>query len=137
MDSRVSGQAGGDGLPPVSLPGGPDSPLQASFTQSPPVLRLAGDIDEGTYQELTEALAWAAAVGEPRIQVDLRGVDYCDVAGLRAILSLARRPGNGQANGHATVEQIVLAHVPGPLRSVLEILGWDATPGVILDEWSC
>lgn len=143
MDSGLPGRAGGDDLARVSLRGGPGFPLQASFTQPPPVLHLAGDIDEWTYPGLTEVLAWAAAAGESRIRIDLAGVDYCDVAGLRAIVSLAGRAGNGEAagNGQArdrvndpdSVEQVVLDHVPEPVSSVLRILGWDAMPGVVLD----
>jgi anti-anti-sigma factor len=106
------------------------SPLQATFTTSPPVLQLAGDIDEWTYPYLTEVLARASQAGERRIQVDLLGVRYCDVAGLRAIISLASGTGCGQGG----IEQIVLAHLPGHLQRLLQILGWDATPGVMLED---
>jgi anti-anti-sigma factor len=105
------------------------SPLQASFTWPPPVLQLAGDIDESTYPCLTEALARASQAGERRIQIDLANVRYCDVAGLRAIVSLASGTGCGQG----AIEQIVLARLPGPLHRLLQILGWDATPGLLLE----
>jgi hypothetical protein len=59
------------------------------------------------------------------------------VAGLRAIVSLARRPGDSEGGRPAAAEQIVLAHLPAPVRSVLRILGWDAVPGVILDDCLC
>lgn len=157
MDSRASGQAYGGAFPPVSFPGGSDFPLQAYVTQPPLVLHLAGDIDEWTYPSLTEVLAWTSRAGWPLIHVDLAGVEYCDVAGLRAIVSLGSRQENhrasgqanhgasgqanhrasGQGNGHVTVEQIVLDHLPGPVRSVLQILGWDTAPGVILEECAC
>ncbi len=135
MDSDVPGQAGGDGVPVASFPGPPDSGLQARFTQPPLVLHLAGDIDEWTYRTLTEVLAVAAATGWDPIQVDLAGVGYCDVAGLRAILSLAGGPGeSGRTDGEAAVGQIVLAHLPPGLRAVLRILGWDTVPGVVLEN---
>jgi anti-anti-sigma factor len=106
------------------------SPLRVSFTWPPPVLQLAGDIDESTYPCLTEALARASRAGERRIQIDLAHVRYCDVAGLRAIISLASGTGCGQGG----IEQIVLAHLPGHLQRLLKILGWDATPGVMLED---
>ena len=138
MDSGVPGQASSGDIPAVCSPGAPDSPLRARFTQPPPVLHLAGDIDEWTYRTLTEVLAAAAAAGWDRIQVDLAGVGYCDVAGLRAIMSLAAGPGDrGGKNGEAAVGQIVLAHLPPPLRSVLRILGWDTCPGVIVEDCPC
>ena len=89
MDSGVPGQGCGDDFPAPSFPGAPASGLQARFTQPPLILHLAGDIDEWTYRTLTEVLAVAAATGWDPIQVDLAGVGYCDVAGLRALLSLA------------------------------------------------
>ena len=107
--------------------------LHAVFTSPPPTLHLAGDIDEWTFPELTKILARAAAAGAPRIHVDLADVQYCDVAGLRAIISLV----SGQGEGRAAVDEIVFTHLPGPLQRVLSILGWDAAPGVILDGATC
>ena len=109
------------------------SPLQATFTTSPPVLQLAGDIDDWTYPYLTEVLARASQAGERRIQVDLLDVRYCDVAGLRAIISLA----SGKGYGRGAIDQIVLAPLPGFLQRLLRILGWDAAPGVILESCVC
>jgi anti-anti-sigma factor len=97
------------------------------------VLQLAGDIDEWTYPHLTEVLARASQAGERRIQVDLLDVRYCDVAGLRAILSLA----SGNGHGRGAIDQIVLAPLPGFLQRLLRILGWDAAPGVILEGCVC
>ena len=138
MDGTVPGQAGSHDCPAAAFPGAPDSGLQARFTQPPLVLHLAGDIDEWTYRTLTEVLAVAAATGWDPIQVDLAGVGYCDVAGLRAIVALAGGPGeSGRKNGEAAVGQIVLAHLPSGLRTVLRILGWDTVPGVILEDCPC
>jgi len=121
-------------LPAAGVPEQADpSRLHALFTSPPPTLHLAGDIDEWTFPDLTRILARAAAAGAPRMHVDLAGVQYCDVAGLRAIISLA----NGQENGRAVVGEIVLTQLPGPLRRVLRILGWDTAPGVILDAATC
>ena len=107
--------------------------LQAVFTSPPPTLHLAGDIDEATFPDLTEILARAAAAGGPRIHVDLAGVGYCDVAGLRAMISL---PG-GRGDHRAAVGEVVFTHLPGPLQQVLRILGWDTVPGVILEGSTC
>lgn len=111
----------------------PSGSLHATFTSSPPTLHLAGDIDEWTYPDLTKILARVAAAGAPRILIDLAAVEYCDVAGLRAIIALA----NGQDDGRASVEEIVFTRLPVSLWQVLRILGWDAAPGVILDGSIC
>jgi anti-anti-sigma regulatory factor len=121
-------------LPAVGVPEpAGSSRLHAVFTSPPPTLHLAGDIDEWTFPDLTRILARAAAAGAPRMHVDLADVQYCDVAGLRAIISLV----GGQGNGRAAVGEIVFTHLPGPLQRVLGILGWDAAPGVILDGTTC
>jgi anti-anti-sigma regulatory factor len=121
-------------LPEVPLPGHDGSSrLRAVFTSPPATLQLAGDIDEWTFSDLTEILARTAAAGAPRIHVDLADVEYCDVAGLRAIISLASGPGDDWAAG----QEIVFTHLPGPLQRVLRILGWDAAPGVTLEGSIC
>jgi anti-anti-sigma factor len=121
-------------LPAVSAPEQAGfSRLHAVFTSPPPTLHLAGDIDEWTFHDLTKVLAHTAAAGAPRVHVDLADVEYCDVAGLRAIISLA----GGQGNGRPAVEEIVFTNLPGPLQRLLSILGWDAAPGVILDGSTC
>ena len=94
------------------------------FAQPPPILRLAGEIDESNYPDLTGVLAVTAARGDGRLELDLADVTYCDLAGLRAILSLADAPG---------VRQVRLRHLPEPLSGVLRILGWDTRPGLCLD----
>jgi anti-anti-sigma factor len=133
MNSWDFGAVCGD-LPAVSMPEqAGSSQLHAVFTSPPPTLHLAGDIDEWTFPDLTRILARAAAAGAPRVHVDLADVQYCDVAGLRAIISLV----SGQGEGRAGVDEIVFTQLPGPLQRVLSILGWDAAPGVILDGTTC
>lgn len=110
----------------------PQSPLAATFTRPPATLRLAGVIDESTYPVLRRALAKAAMAGDYVIRVDMAGVEFCDLAGLRMIVSLAG-PG-GQNWGAAG--QVVIADLPTPLSDLMHILGWDTAPGVLLlDAW--
>jgi hypothetical protein len=62
--------------------------------------------------------------------VDLAGVEFCDVAGLRAIISLVdRRDPRCPAAG-----EIILVHLPSCLDTLLRVLGWDATPGLTVGE---
>ena len=133
MNGWVFGGVCGD-FPVDPTPEPADSSrLHAVFTSSPPTLHLAGDVDEWTFPDLTKILARTAAAGASRIHLDLAHVEYCDVAGLRAIISLA----SGQGKHLAAVDEIVFTPLPGPLEWVLRILGWDAAPGVILDGAAC
>ena len=51
-------------------------------------------------------------------------MEYCDLAGLRAIIRLT---------GTAHARRVVLHDVPWRLQTVLRIVGWDSTPGLVID----
>jgi anti-anti-sigma factor len=87
----------------------------------PPIMVLAGEVDEASYPGLVAALTGAAAHYD-EIHLDLGGLDYCDLAGLRAIVRLA----SPEAAGGGSVKQVVLHRVPDSVRTVLHIVGWDA-----------
>jgi len=96
--------------------------LRTAAMSYPPGLAVGGDIDEESYSALIEALFKVA--GNPAgVHVDLSAVKSCDVAGLHSILQLA---GAGLP--------VVLHGVPGPLRTVMRILGWDDTPGLVISK---
>jgi len=93
----------------------------------PPIMVLAGEVDEASYPGLVAALTGAAAHYD-EIHLDLAGLGYCDLAGLRAIVRLAS-PGGGD-----TGRPVILHKVPEQLRAVLQIIGWDAVPGLTVAE---
>lgn len=124
MDPGTTGQPTSNGWSDQVARQEPQSPLAITFTRPPAVLRLAGVIDESTYLVLRRALAKAAMTGDHEICVDLAEIEFCDLAGLRIILALA---GPGRP-----VSRLVIAHLPGQLADIMHILGWDATPGVVV-----
>jgi anti-anti-sigma regulatory factor len=85
-------------------------------------------IDESTYPVLRRALAKAAMAGDDAIRVDMAQVEFCDLAGLRMIVSAA---GPGGQN-RAAAALVVIADLPTPLSDLMHILGWDTAPGVVL-----
>jgi ABC-type transporter Mla MlaB component len=95
----------------------------------PPIMVLAGEVDEASYPGLVAALTGAAAHYD-EIHLDLAGLGYCDLAGLRAIVRLA----SPDAAGGGTVKQVVLHHVPESVRTVLHIVGWDAAARLTLAD---
>jgi ABC-type transporter Mla MlaB component len=97
------------------------------ITGVPPVAALAGEIDESSYAGLVGALE-ELGNGYNEVQLDLAGVRYCDLAGLRAIVNLT------VAGRAGVVRRVVLHEVPPSLRKVLQIVGWDATPGLALED---
>jgi anti-anti-sigma factor len=97
-------------------------PLQMATFGNPPGLAIGGEIDEETYPALVEKLGELTR-GCSEIHVDLSAVQYCDLAGLRAIV----RP-------VTTGRKVVLCGLPAQLRTVLGVLGWDRTPGLVIDN---
>jgi ABC-type transporter Mla MlaB component len=95
----------------------------------PPIMVLAGEVDESSYPGLVAALTGAVAQYD-EIHLDLAGLDYCDLAGLRAIVRLA----SPDAADGGAVKQVVLHQVPDSLRTVLHIVGWDAAARLTLAD---
>ena len=98
--------------------------------RQPPTLTLAGEVDESSYPGLVAALTEAAG-GSGELHLDLAALDYCDLAGLRAIVGLASP--DGHTSG-PVVKRVVLHQVPASLRTVLHIVGWDATAGLTVAD---
>jgi ABC-type transporter Mla MlaB component len=106
-----------------------DGALRIISTYDPPGLVIDGEIDESTHSVLVRAVRERAR-GLPEIHFWLGGVRYCDVAGLRAIVSLT--VGSGVPGG--TYRRVVLHQVPSRLATVLRLVGWDVAPGLTLVE---
>ena len=96
--------------------------LRIAVMRAPPGLALGGDIDEETYPALVEALNHIPP-DNASLHVDLSAVTFCDLPGLRAIIGLAD-----------TSAPVILHGLPRPLRTVMKILGWDQTPGLLISK---
>ncbi len=108
-----------------------DGVLRITSTSHPPGLTLEGEIDESTYSGLVHALQ-VSAKDRAEVHFSLGGVRYCDLAGLRAIV---RTTGiGGEDNGSGRGRRVVLHQVPAQLLKVMRIVGWDATPGLAVDQ---
>ncbi len=100
--------------------------LRITRTGTPSRLAITGEIDESTYPSLVQSLD-ELTQGVPEVHLDLAGVVYCDLAGLRAMVRLA-----GSGPGGSPGRRVVLHQVPEQLRAVLEIIGWDSVPGLVV-----
>jgi hypothetical protein len=117
---------------PGLLPGGEADAGQGispfSVSRSRLGLAVTGEIDESSFWFFAEALD-ALAEGS-LVRIDLAGVEYCDIAGLRLMVRLT---GADNLNGDHEGARRVVLHAAAPhLRAVLGILGWDRTPGLVL-----
>ena len=100
--------------------------LRITQTVRPAGLAIAGEIDEATYPALVTSLH-DIADRHHEFHLDLSGVRYCDLAGLRAIVRLADDDSAGSAR------HVLLHNVPHPMRMALAVTGWDALPGLAVE----
>jgi anti-anti-sigma regulatory factor len=105
-----------------------DGVLRITHT-GPADLAIVGEIDESTHSGLVRTLQQLAG-GQRSVQIDLGGVTYCDLAGMRSILLLGR---TGPLD-RPPVTDLVLRDPPAQLRTILQILGWDAAPGLTIAD---
>jgi ABC-type transporter Mla MlaB component len=96
--------------------------LRTATMSYPPGLAMGGDIDEETYCALIEAL-FKVTGNTAGVHIDLSAVNFCDLAGLHSIIRLS----------DATLP-VILHGVPAPLRTVMRVLGWDDTPGLVISK---
>jgi anti-anti-sigma regulatory factor len=107
-----------------------DGVLRVIWAGHPPVVLIAGELDSSRCSGLVSVLE-GLPDDEGDVHVNLAELVFCDLAGLRAILRLTR---TGRADEDHAGRRLVLHDVPPYLRRVLEILRWDSTPGLIMDE---
>ena len=83
---------------------------------------------------LTDGALTDGALADPALAdliIDLANVRYCDLAGLRAIVRLTLADNRGPDHGG---RRVTVHDMPEHLSNILRILGWDATPGLVLAE---
>ena len=100
--------------------------LRITETAGPAGLAITGEIDEATYPALVTSLHDIAEKYH-EFHLDLSGVSYCDLAGLRAIVRLADDDRTGP------VRRVLLHNVPHHMRVALAVTGWDTLPGLAVE----
>jgi len=117
----------------TSCPVYDDGVLRITSTSHPPGLAIEGEIDESTYPGLVQALQDSIS-GRAELHLSLAGVSYCDLAGLRAIVCATGADDcETSGNGYGDSRRVILHEVPAQIVTVLQIVGWDSTPGLALD----
>jgi anti-anti-sigma factor len=88
------------------------------------VVRLAGELDMSTATRAEQALVDELEPGSGTLVVDLRSLEFCDAAGLRAFVRARRRAEEVGA-------KVRLVHPNHLVRRVLEVaeLSWLVDPG--------
>ncbi|MET9511746.1 STAS domain-containing protein [Streptomyces flavidovirens] len=97
--------------------------LRVLRTYRPDGLRFEGVVDALGHPHLRTALhALDQADGD--VQLDLAGLEFLDLGGLRLLMAFAR--------SRAAGSQVELVGLAPHLREVISLVGWDETPGLRL-----
>jgi anti-anti-sigma regulatory factor len=92
---------------------------QLEIRASPPAaLKLAGEIDAWNVESVFNALTTTLSNGD--VDLDLAGLAFCDVDGIRALAKLAEKMRPDQ--------RLIVRGMPRQLRTVLELVGWAELP---------
>jgi anti-anti-sigma factor len=103
-----------------------DPPLRITPLFDPAGLRIEGELDYATLPALTGALV--SMVRGDSFCVDLSGLVFCDVGGLRALVTVAA----GMRDGHV----LTLRSPSLQVRRLLQLTGWHPTAGLRLQDRS-
>lgn len=112
------------------LPGMPgdvyaDKQLVVSLTTSPGGLSFAGEIDTSNSHAVSAAIA-TAQVPDQDIHVDVEGLVFCDISGIRAFVTAAESLPEGR--------RLLLHGMPAMLQTVIKVVGWNRIPTLVVCE---
>jgi anti-anti-sigma factor len=112
------------------LPGMPghvyaDKQLVVSLTTSPSGLSFAGEIDASNSHAVSAAIA-GAQVPDQDIHVDVEGLVFCDISGIRAFVAAAESLPEGR--------RLLLHGMPAMLQNVIKVVGWNRIPTLVVCE---
>ena len=102
-----------------------DGLLRIVWHQDASGFRVEGTVDVSSRSGLAAALA-AAQQGGGDIFVDLSGLEFIDMEGLRLLVRAARSLAAGRF--------LVLQRVPSYVRELLRAVNWEMTAGLRCDE---
>ncbi|GAA2292060.1 hypothetical protein GCM10010402_58140 [Actinomadura luteofluorescens] len=97
--------------------------LRITAASGLPRVLLAGEVDVSNTAAVARALRAVRERGSGDLHADLSGVEFMDVAGLRAFSEAAR-------DLHERDGLLVLHGVPPHIERLFTLIGWNATPGL-------
>nr|WP_062330322.1 MEDS domain-containing protein [Herbidospora sakaeratensis] len=99
--------------------------LRIRRTSGPDGIRVEGEIDATSSADLARELSQATGAVSGDLHVDLHGVTFIDLAGLRALVDTAKNLGDQR--------ELVLDPVPDHVSHLIRLIGWHTTPGLRID----
>lgn len=97
--------------------------LRIVRTADPPGLAFYGDIDAASLDAVAESLA-SLGPGAGDVEIDLSGVLFCDLGGIRAIVRAAQDQGAGRT--------LRVRGMPAQLQRAMQLVEWATLPNLVL-----
>ena len=101
-----------------------DKQLVIRRTSTPDGLRITGVIDLFNVDAFARTLNSSLA-GEGDLHIDLSRLEFCDVSGIRVLVSAAQRVEGRRC--------LILQGLPPQLREVMKVVGWTDLPGLEIE----
>ncbi|MHB8587329.1 MAG: STAS domain-containing protein [Candidatus Dormibacteraceae bacterium] len=99
-----------------------DKQLVVKRTHDPVGLSFSGEIDTTNRDAVATCLA-ATPAGAEDIHLDVRGLIFCDISGIRAFVDAAEVRGK---------ERLLLHGLPELLQTVMRVTGWADLPNLVV-----
>jgi len=100
-----------------------DKQLVVLRTTSPDGLSFSGEIDASNSHAVGTAIS-SAQVSDRNIHIEVAGLLFCDISGIRAFVSAAE----ALPKGH----RLLLHGLPAQLETVIEVVGWSRMPSLVI-----
>jgi anti-anti-sigma factor len=97
-----------------------DKLLVVTRTEDPTGLCFAGEIDVSNSHAVAESLSLSARDGED-LHLDLSGLSFCDISGIRSLVDAAETRLSGR---------LMLHGLPELLQTVMRVTGWSELPNL-------
>lgn len=102
-----------------------DKQLVVAHTSSPAGLSFSGEIDASNSHAVGSSIA-AAMTPSSGLHVDVSQVMFCDISGIRALVSVTEGLPEGR--------RLLLHGMPAQLENVMRVVGWNRLPGLVVCE---
>jgi len=97
-----------------------DRHLVVTRTEEPDGLYFAGEIDVTNSHAVAESLG-NASMGDADVHLDLSGLSFCDISGIRSLVDAAESRPTGR---------LMLHGLPVLLQTVMNVTGWSDLPNL-------
>ena len=99
-----------------------DKQLVVTRTMDPWGLRFSGEVDISNSHAVADCLGMTF-LGDQDVHLDVRGLIFCDISGIRSFVDAAENLDEGRLMVHG---------LPELLQTVMKVTGWSEVPNLLI-----